>query len=138
MSKHFAAAVVAVSTLLGAASHTASARTHSRNVEPPRVPKDASVWVGETGKASYYGPSYHGRRSASGARFDQMALTAAHAWLPFGTKVRVMLAGSSRSVIVTITDRIYSHRRVVDLSVAAARELGIISRGIAQVTLVPA
>jgi rare lipoprotein A len=49
-----------------------------------------------------------------------------------------MLAGSSRSVIVTITDRLYSSRRVVDLSVAAARELGMIRRGIAQVTLVPA
>jgi rare lipoprotein A len=66
-----------------------------------------------------------------------MALTAAHAWLPFGTKVRVMLAGTGRSVIVTITDRLYSSRRVVDLSVAAARELGMIRRGIAEVNLVP-
>ena len=137
MTKHFAAAFVAVSTLLGAASHGAFAWNHARNVEPP-VPKDSSVWVGETGKASFYGAPYHGRRSASGARFDQMAMTAAHAWLPFGTKVRVMLADSSRSVIVTITDRIHSSRRVVDLSVAAARELGMISRGIAVVRLVPA
>ena len=58
-----------------------------------------------------------------------MALTAAHPWLPFGTKVRVTLAGTSRTVIVTITDRLYSGRRVVDLSVAAARELGMINRG---------
>jgi rare lipoprotein A len=136
--RHFAAAFVAVSTLLAAASHGAFARSPSRPVEPA-VPNDASgAWVGESGNASYYGPAYHGRRSASGARFDQMLLTAAHPWLPFGTKVRVMLAGSSRSVIVTITDRLYSSRRIVDLSVAAARELGMIRRGVAQVTLVPA
>jgi rare lipoprotein A len=98
---------------------------------------DAVAWVGESGTASYYGPAYNGRRSASGIRFDQMALTAAHPWLPFGTKVRVVLAGTDRSVIVTITDRLYSSRRVVDLSVGAARQLGIIQRGVAQVSLHP-
>lgn len=136
MTKHFAAAFVAASTLFAAASHCAFARSPSRSAEAP-VPADTSGWVAQSGKASYYGPAYHGRRSANGARFDQMGLTAAHAWLPFGTKVRVMLAGSSRSVIVTITDRLHSGRRIVDLSVAAARELGIIRRGIAEVTLVP-
>jgi rare lipoprotein A len=98
---------------------------------------DAVAWVGESGTASYYGPAYNGRRSASGIRFDQMALTAAHPWLPFGTKVRVVLDGTDRSVIVTITDRLYSNRRVVDLSVAAARQLGIIRRGVAAVSLHP-
>ena len=98
---------------------------------------EAVAWVGESGTAWSYGPGYHGRRSASGARFDQMALTAAHPWLPFGTKVRVVLAGTDRSVIVTITDRLYSTRRVVDLSVAAARQLGIIRRGVAEVSLHP-
>jgi rare lipoprotein A len=137
MTKHFAAAFVAVSALLATASHGAFARTPSQNAVPP-APNDTAAWVSESGKASYYGKAYHGRRSASGALFDQMALTAAHAWLPFGTKVRVMLAGSSRSVIVTITDRLYSSRRVVDLSVAAARELGMMRRGVAEVTLIPA
>jgi rare lipoprotein A len=137
MMKHFAAAFVAASTVFAAASQGAFARSPSRSAETP-MPADSSPWVSESGKASYYGPAYHGRRSASGIRFDQMALTAAHAWLPFGTKVRVVLAGSSRSVIVTITDRMYSRRRVVDLSVAAARELGIIRRGVAEVMLVPA
>jgi rare lipoprotein A len=98
---------------------------------------DAVAWIGESGTASYYGPAYNGRRSASGIRFDQMALTAAHPWLPFGTKVRVVLAGTDRSVIVTITDRLYSSRRVVDLSVGAARQLGIVQRGVAQVSLLP-
>lgn len=110
---------------------------HAAAYHPLAAPVDATAWIGETGKASYYGPAYHGRRSASGLRFDQMALTAAHPWLPFGTKVRVILAGTDRSVIVTITDRLHSPHRVVDLSVAAARELGIIRRGVAQVSLQP-
>lgn len=136
MTKHFAIAFVAASTILGAASHGALARTLSKPVHAP-VPADRSPWVGESGQASYYGPNYHGHRSASGLRFDQMALTAAHPWLPFGTKVRVVLAGSSRSVIVTITDRLYSSGRIVDLSLAAARELGMVRRGVAEVRLVP-
>ena len=137
MNKHFATAFVAVSAILATASHGAFARSHSRDMDPV-APNDSAAWLSETGKASYYGPAYNGRRAANGGLFDQMALTAAHPWLPFGTKVRVMLAGSSRSVIVTITDRLYSNRRIVDLSLAAARELGMITRGIAQVTLAPA
>jgi len=103
----------------------------------PAASGDTTAWVGESGKASFYSQVYNGRRSASGVRFDQRSMTAAHAWLPFGTKVRVVLAGTNRSVIVTITDRIYSHHRIVDLSRAAASELGIIQRGLAQVTLNP-
>jgi rare lipoprotein A len=136
MTKHFVVAFVAASTLLIAASDGASARSLSQAAEPP-VAAERIAWAGESGQASYYGPDYHGRRSASGLRFDQMALTAAHPWLPFGTKVRVVLADRSRSVIVTITDRLYSSRRIVDLSFAAARELGIVRRGVAEVTLVP-
>jgi rare lipoprotein A len=98
---------------------------------------DVTAWMGESGKASFYSQAYNGRRSASGIRFDQESMTAAHAWLPFGTKVRVVLAGTDRSVVVTITDRIYSQHRVVDLSRAAATELGIIRRGVAEVTLNP-
>jgi rare lipoprotein A len=67
-------------------------------------------------------------------RFDERLLTAAHSWLPFGTRV---LGDSGRSVIVTVTDRLYSSRRIVDLSAAAARALGIIRRGLAEVTLAP-
>ncbi|HEY0183026.1 MAG TPA: septal ring lytic transglycosylase RlpA family protein [Rhodopila sp.] len=137
MTNYFAAAFIAVTTLVAAGSHSALARTPARPTEPP-APGDKSSWIGESGKASYYSSIYHGRRAASGIRFDQTALTAAHPWLPFGTKVRVVLAGTSRSVIVTITDRLYSSRRVVDLSLAAARELGMVRRGIAEVRLVPA
>lgn len=136
MTKHFVAAFVAASAILAAASQGAYAQSPSGAVDVP-VPANHAPWIGESGQASYYGPAYHGRRSASGLRFDQWALTAAHPWLPFGTKVRVALAGTDRSVIVTITDRLYSSRRVVDLSVAAARQLGIIRRGVAEVSLHP-
>ncbi len=95
-------------------------------------------WTGESGTASYYGKAHHGRRTSSGERFDQRALTAAHPWLPFGTRVKVTHEASGRSVIVVITDRLHSRRRVVDLSVAAAQQLGMIQQGIARVTLEPA
>ncbi|WP_428483116.1 septal ring lytic transglycosylase RlpA family protein [Rhodopila sp.] len=106
-------------------------------IEPPPA-SNATGWTEERGTASYYGPAQNGRRSASGVRFDQRLLTAAHPWLPFGTKVRVTLGETGRSVIVTITDRLYSTCRIVDLSVAAAKQLGMIRLGIAEVTLAPA
>lgn len=89
------------------------------------------------GIASYYGPRHNGHRTASGRRFDQSQMTGAHAWLPFGTRVVVTAVGSGRSVIVTITDRMAARRRAIDLSMGAARRLGILGRGIALVSLSP-
>jgi rare lipoprotein A len=142
MKNHFAMAFVAVSAFVA----TSHAHAHSRHqtvhahAHPvkPSADTTAVVWVGETGTASYYSSAYQGRRTASGAKFDQQGLTAAHPWLPFGTKVRVSLGNTGRSVIVTITDRLYSSRRVLDLSLAAAEQLGIVRRGVAQVSLTPA
>lgn len=92
----------------------------------------------QTGIASWYGGvRWQGQRTSSGVRYDQDALTAAHATLPLGSRVRVTLANSDRSVIVTITDRPGTHSRIIDLSRGAARALGILSRGIAVVTLSP-
>lgn len=83
------------------------------------------------GKASFYS---HGSRTASGARFNPHGLTAAHRTLPFGTKVRVTHAASGRSVVVTITDRgPFLRGRVIDLSLGAARVIGMTGAGIAQV-----
>jgi rare lipoprotein A len=92
----------------------------------------------EQGQASFYGPGWHGRRTASGAVFDMHALTAAHRWLPFGTRVRVRLAETGEEVEVMITDRLRSARRVIDLSLGAAQALGIVRRGVAQVIVVSA
>ncbi len=137
MKKYFGSAFIAAIGFVSLASGAALAHTTGRQPAASEA-KDALPWVSESGTASYYGIGYHGHRSASGARYDQMQLTAAHPWLPFGTKVRVTLAGTDRSVVVTITDRLHCGNRIVDLSVAAARELGMISRGIATVTLLPA
>lgn len=93
-----------------------------------------SEWS-ETGIASYYGQTHQGRRMAGGGTFDSKALTAAHPSLPFGTRVRVIAAATGREVMVTITDRLPSARRIIDLSLSAARQLGIVHMGTAEVTL---
>lgn len=98
----------------------------------------APVWVEETGIASFYGSHHQGRRTAFGTRFDQRKLTAAHPWLPYGSKVRVTTLAKGDSVIVTVTDRLYARHVVIDLSTAAARELGMMRSGVTKVTLTPA
>jgi rare lipoprotein A len=85
--------------------------------------------------ASWYGPGYHGKRTSSGERFDQDALTAAHATLPFATRVRVTLLSSRKSVVVRINDRIPRQDRVIDLSRGAARAIGLIGPGTGRVRL---
>jgi rare lipoprotein A len=85
-----------------------------------------------SGMASYYG-SESGSRTASGQRFNQNAMTAAHRTLPFGTKLRVTHGG--RSVIVTINDRgPFIRGRVLDLSTGAARAIGLTGAGVGRVT----
>jgi rare lipoprotein A (peptidoglycan hydrolase) len=101
-------------------------------------PGSAGGWR-QSGTASWYGgPRWQGKRMASGSTYDQNALTAAHATLPLWARVRVTVSGGQRSVVVTITDRPGTHNRIIDLSQAAARALGILDRGIATVTLEPA
>ncbi|MBD2100719.1 septal ring lytic transglycosylase RlpA family protein [Leptolyngbya sp. FACHB-261] len=89
-----------------------------------------------SGIASWYGPGFHGNRSASGEVFNQNAMTAAHRSLPFGTRVRVVNRSNGRSVVVRITDRgPYARGRVIDLSTAAARVLGLVQSGVAPVRI---
>ncbi len=89
-----------------------------------------------TGTASYYGRRFHGRRTASGERFDMNAMTAAHRTLPFGTRVRVTNPRTRQSVVVRINDRgPFVRGRTIDLSRAAATEIGMIRRGHAEVEL---
>lgn len=88
------------------------------------------------GMASFYGAELHGRRTASGERFDMHDLTAAHRTLPFGTRVVVTNPANGRSVTVRINDRGPFHgNRVIDLSRAAASELGLVARGHGRVEL---
>src|SRR3954471_20345474 len=87
----------------------------------------------QTGAASWYGPGFHGKRTANGETFNTSDLTAAHKTLPFGTKVRVTNERTGKSVVVRINDRgPYAHGRVIDLSKAAAA-VGI--AGVGQVSL---
>jgi rare lipoprotein A len=82
------------------------------------------------GNASWYGPGFHGRRTANGERFNTNMLTAAHKTLPFGTIVRVTDTRTERSVLVRINDRgPFCRGRVLDLSEEAARTIGIIGKG---------
>lgn len=88
----------------------------------------------QRGVASWYGPGFHGRRSASGERFNQNAMTAAHRTLPFGTQVRVTNLRTGASVVVRINDRgPFTGGRVIDLSRAAAGAIGMIGSGVAPV-----
>jgi len=92
----------------------------------------------QIGLASWYGGArWQGHRTASGDRYDEHELTAAHASLPLGSKVRVSVGSTGRSVIVTINDRPGTRSRVIDLSYQAAKELGLLNRGVALVTLTP-
>jgi rare lipoprotein A len=88
------------------------------------------------GLASWYGGRLHGRRTASGERFDKHALTAAHRTLPLGSCVQVANLENGRRVQVRINDRGPQARdRIIDLSEAAARELGMLGRGVARVSV---
>jgi rare lipoprotein A len=93
---------------------------------------------GQIGLASYYARKFQGRRTASGERYRSHELTCAHRTAPFGSRLRVTALETGRSVVVTVTDRgPYSRGRVVDVSRAAARALGMIDHGVIRVRVEP-
>ena len=111
-------------------------------VLPPFDTPDAALLDGEpmrvleSGGASWYGPGFHGRRTASGERFDMHGFTAAHKTLPFGTLVRVRSLVTGAEVDVRITDRgPFTPGRVIDVSRGAAQALGLLDFGVKAVTL---
>jgi rare lipoprotein A len=104
------------------------------NLVPDKIVFSATQFL--SGLASWYGPGLQGNMSANGEMFNQNALTAAHRSLPFGTKVRVTNVQSGQSVVVRITDRgPFEYSRVIDLSTAAAKVIGLIGAGVGQVKL---
>ena len=124
--------IVTRAVALGASLPLAACAHHYR-FPPAQAP---SVGLVEVGIASWYGPGYDGKRTSSGERFDQDDLTAAHASWQFGTRVRVTYLGTGRSVVVRINDRFPNHKgRVIDLSRAAARQIGLIGPGTGRVRL---
>jgi rare lipoprotein A len=95
-----------------------------------------AVAAGQCGTASWYGPGFNGKKAASGERFNQNAMTAAHKTLPFGTRLKVTNQKTGKSVTVKINDRgPYHGGRVIDLSKAAASQLGIVNAGTGKVCL---
>lgn len=90
----------------------------------------------EIGLASYYGHKFHGRRTASGEHYNERAMTAAHPSLPFGTMVSVFNLENRRTVQVRINDRgPFIKGRIIDLSYAAARQLGMLHDGVVRVRI---
>jgi rare lipoprotein A len=114
----------------------APAAARPRSEVPGKAPDKAPrTYLGE-GLASYYGPGLHGRPTASGERFNQEAMTAAHRTLKFGTCIRVLNMENGRAVEVRVNDRgPFKEGRIVDVSLAAARKLGMVEKGLARVRL---
>jgi rare lipoprotein A len=101
------------------------------------VPLRQAEGFSEVGVASWYGRDFHGRRTANGEIYDMYARTAAHKLLPLGTTVRVTNLENGRQVVARINDRgPFVDGRIIDLSYALARDLGIVDRGVARVRVV--
>lgn len=123
-------------TLVGCASTRPATPVEADRLFSDEPLLEASPVPLGTGEASFYGPGFHGRTTASGGRFDQHELTAAHRTLEFGSRLRVTNLANGRTVVVTVTDRgPYVRGRVIDLSVKAARVLGFLDDGVARVRL---
>jgi rare lipoprotein A len=94
----------------------------------------AEIGLKIKGEASYYGPGFHGKQTASGEIFDQDDYTCAHKSLPFGTKLKVVRVDNGSSVVVRVNDRgPYVDGRILDLSVAAGKKIGLDKVGHAEV-----
>ena len=135
-------ALIAATLLVGGSISEASAKSrhhrhhssHSHQAKSNWLDANASIRSSGSfaGRASFYG-NESGSKTASGQRFNQNAMTAAHRSLPFGTKLRVTHRG--QSVVVTINDRgPFIKGRVLDLSTGAARAIGLTGAGVGQVT----
>jgi len=111
----------------------------SAAIDPPDPPPHSQkahghAQHGQTGYASYYARAHDGLRTASGERYDMDEMTAAHRTLPFGTRVRVTNLENGRHAVVRINDRgPFRKGRVIDVSYAAARRLGLVHSGVAKV-----
>ena len=104
--------------------------------KPTELHADTQVASFQQGSASWYGDKFHNRLTANGERYNMNAMTAAHKTLPFGTLVRVESPSTGKSVVVRINDRgPYAKGRIIDLSRAAATQLGVKDMGVYRVKL---
>jgi len=112
----------------------------SRHPDPKayKFPPAEAPAVGTTaeGIASWYGPNYHGKTTASGEKFNQDALTAAHPYWAFGTRVKVTLLSTGKSTVARINDRFPAYKgRIIDVSRGTAQAIGLIGPGTGKVRL---
>lgn len=122
-------------------NHTHTAHTYTSN-NPVKAAKGMAVKASslagrmQTGVASWYGGKWHGRKTANGERYNQESMTAAHKTLPFGTVVRVTNERNGRECMVRINNRgPFTKGRILDLSKAAARQLGMVGSGVAKIKM---
>lgn len=129
-----------IAAKIAARAHHAEHEEHGPDLVADRVrvktTADGRVMVEQLGEASWYGAWHHGRPTASGARFDQYALTAAHPTLPLGTRATVTNLATGAAVEVVVNDRgPYVYGRDIDLSRAAAEAIGVVRAGSAAVRI---
>ncbi len=116
-------------------SDSTSRKGYDRSAGTAKSKKKAEIGYTFSGDASFYGKGFDGKKTASGEIFDRDAFTCAHKTLPFGTKLKVVRVKTGASVVVRVNDRgPYSKKRVLDLSEAAGKVLGLDKAGHAQVT----
>jgi rare lipoprotein A len=129
----FTLALATVLWLGGCATQAPSLPDPVEVDDPGLVLEDRAI---ERGRASWYGEPFHGRRTASGEIFNMHGLTAAHKTLPFGTRLRVRNLANGQEVAVRINDRgPHVRGRIIDLSRAAAAQVGLLHTGTATVVL---
>lgn len=123
-------ALASVSLLLLVAGCSTIGRVGEHPLGAPGTP--------QVGNASWYGGRHQGLRTASGERYDEYAMTAASPYLPLGTRARIKNLENGRSVIVRVNDRgPFVEGRIIDVSYAAARALGMVGDGVVRVKVVP-
>jgi rare lipoprotein A len=133
------ASILALSACVAVAQATSGAAPAAS--VPATSTAAAAAMAGESGKLAWYGKKFAGRKTASGERFNPEAMTMAHKTLPFGTRVKVTNPANKKSVTVRVNDRGPTQAdRVGDVSLAAARQLGMIKPGVidAELTVVGA
>lgn len=130
------AAILGVPLLLNACAIGAGLGLTNRSSSAPQVPPEPETHELERGRASYYSNKLAGRKTANGERYNPRAFSAAHRSLPFGTYVRVRHTATKKEVVVRINDRgPFTSGRIIDLSMRAASELGIVGDGLADVSI---
>ncbi len=131
------APLLALAVFVAACSRARPPSPESLSAGPERAGREKTGRE-EIGDASFYAGRHQGKPTASGETFDKNALTAAHRSLPFGTRLEVTNLGNDRSVVVRVNDRgPFVRGRIVDLSLAAAKALGMAKDGVTRVRLQP-